>query len=193
MFRRPGLAVVSAAALAFALSGCSDSNGSSSDGQAGGAVGWADRVCQAIGDDLTALQQRPDLTNTDPQKVRESLITYLSQLSSTLDGMVSGVKDAGPPPVTDGSAQVDKLTDLLGNAKTSLQEAKTALEQAQANDPQAYQAAVLKVTEEMSKFAELEDPFKELSQNKELSDAFEQAPECKKIDLGGSTSSAPTS
>jgi hypothetical protein len=193
MFRRLSLAVVPAAALALALSGCSDSNGSnSSGGQSGGAVGWADKVCQAIGDDLTALQERPNLTDTDPQKVRESLIAYLGQLTSTLEGMVSGVKDAGPPPVADGSAQVDKLTTLLGEAKTSLQEAKTNLEQVPANDPAAYQAAVLKVTEEMSNFAKLEDPFKEFEANKELNEAFEQAPACKQINIG-SASSAPTS
>ena len=195
MFRRLSLAIVPAAALALALSGCSDSNNSpnSSQGaQSGGAVGWADKVCQSIGDDLTALQERPNLTDTDPQKVRESLIAYLGQLTSTLEGMVSGVKDAGPPPVADGSAQVDKLTTLLGEAKTSLQEAKTNLEQVPANDPAAYQAAVLKVTEEMSNFAKLEDPFKEFEANKELNDAFEQAPACKQINLG-SASSAPTS
>jgi hypothetical protein len=61
------------------------------------------------------------------------------------------------------------------------------------SDPAAFQAAFLKVGENLQKLGE-QDPAEILMANKELKEALNKAPTCQKIDLFNSgSSSAPTS
>jgi hypothetical protein len=207
MFRRLSVAVVTAAAFSLALTGCggnstsgsgsgSGSNSSSAGGSAGGdAVAWAEKVCKSVEPEVASLSKMPDVDTTDLQKTKDSMVAYLGKFSTALGHMSSAIKDAGDPPVSNAKADVDKVTGALESAKKTVDEAKANLDKASASDPTSFQEAFTKVGEDLSKLSNLDLPTKGLEENKELKDAFDKAPTCKKIDetAGGSNSSAPTS
>jgi hypothetical protein len=182
--------VATAAALLLALTACGNDSGSGGSGS-GSAVDWAEKVCRSVEGDVGKLQQTPDIDPSNPQQAKESLVAYLGNLETALGNMVQGIRDAGDPPVTDGKAAVDKLTNTLDGAKTSVASAKSNLEQAPVDDPAAFQAAFTKVGEDMQALSNLDDPTKELESNQQLKDAFDQAPTCKRLDQG--SDSTPTS
>ncbi|MFL6141875.1 MAG: hypothetical protein ACJ72N_08415 [Labedaea sp.] len=190
----------------MALTGCGNSSNSGSGtggssagnsstsgggGASGDAVAWSEQVCKSVGDDMAKLGQTPDIDTSDPAKAKQGLVTYLGTVSSSLDHMVKGIKDAGPPPVKDGQQAVDRATGALQDAKKSLDQAKSTLEGAKSSDPAALQDAFTKFGEDMSK---LGDPFQDLDANQELKAASDKAPSCKRLSdgAGGSSSSTPT-
>jgi hypothetical protein len=207
MFRRIALVAVAASALSLALTGCGNSNsnsnsgsggtsGSSSSGGGGDAVAWAEKVCKSVEGDVAALSKTPDMDATDPQKAKDGMSAYLGSLATALGHMASGIKDAGPPPVSGATDAVSKLTDSLNQAKTTVETAKSNLDKASVTDAAALQDALSKVGEDLAKLGDLQDPTKALESNDTLKNAFETAPTCKKLDAssgGDSTSSAPTS
>jgi hypothetical protein len=188
MIRRLATVAAAATALGLALAGCGDAN---SGGGGGDAVAWAEKVCKSVEGDLAVLTKTPDVDPSNPQQAKESLVTYLGSFATALDHMASGIRDAGTPPVADGAKAVDTVSSALAEAKTSVESAKTNLEQANVSDPASFQAAFTKVGEDMAKLSSLDDPTKDLKANKELNDAFEQAPTCKKLD-GDGTSTPPS-
>jgi hypothetical protein len=204
MIRRLTVATVAAAALSLALAGCgnsstsgsgsgSNSGSGGSGGGSGSAVDWAEKVCKSIEPDVEALGKTPDVDPSDMAKTKDNMVSFLGKFSTALGHMATSLKDSGDPPVANGKEDVAKLISALDSAKKAVDEAKTNLDKASASDPAAFQEAFTKVGEDLSKLGDLEDPTKSLEANKELKDAFDQAPTCKKIDMGGGSSSTPTS
>ena len=183
MIRR--LAVLTA--LTIALTACSGNKGS--DGVDPST--WAEKVCKSIEDQAAILGQAPDVNPNDPAKAKESLLTYLGNLSTGLNKLIGGVRDAGTPKANDGTQVVDKVTTTLSEAKKSVDEAKSNLEKATVTDAASFQAARDKVSQDLQKLSELDDPTKDLKSNAELNDAFNKAPSCQKLDQGG-PSTPPT-
>jgi hypothetical protein len=184
--------VATAAALLLALTACSDDSGSGGSGSGSGdAVAWAEKVCKSVEGDVGKLNQTPDIDPSNPAQAKDSLVSYLGTIETALGNMVSGIRDAGDPPVADGKAAVDKLVNTLEGAKTSVGTAKTNLEQAPADDPAALQQAFTKVAQDMEALGDLQDPTKDLESNQQLKTAFDQAPTCKRLDQG--SDSTPTS
>jgi hypothetical protein len=190
-----------ALSLALVAAGCGDSSGggstttsgtnTSSEAAGGGsdAVAWADKVCSGIKDDIAALTQTPDLDSSDPQAAKDGLIAYFGTLETSLDGMASAVQDAGAPPVDGGDEAVKTFVDQISTAKDAVTSAKGKIEAAPVTDPAAFQAAAAGAMSDLAALGEL-DPTTALSANKELSAAYDKAPECQKLEVGGST---PTS
>jgi hypothetical protein len=201
LFRRLSVAIAAAATVLLALTGCGNSSTSGSgtgsgtstpSGGGGDAVAWAEKVCKSVEQDVAALSKTPDVSGTDLQKIKNGMVDYLGRFSTALGHMASSLRDAGDPPVSGAKPDVEKVTTALDSAKKTVEEAKTNLEKVSPSDPTALQAAFTKVSEDMSKISDLDDPTKGLETNKELKDAFDNAPTCKKIDMGG-PSSSPTS
>ncbi|GLW95524.1 hypothetical protein [Actinokineospora globicatena] len=212
MARRLVAITAAAAALTISLTGCGGSDtagGGSSSGAAattttatseaagGDATAWAEKVCAAVAPQVTALAAQPQIDQSDPVKAQASLVDYLDKFSGALDKMISSFSDAGDPPVADGKALVAKATGALEEAKTAVETAKTNLAAASPSDPAAFQAAFVKVGEDLQALSKLEDPTKGLRGSAALDKAFKEAPSCKKLDLGesasGTASSTPTS
>lgn len=208
MLRRLTMATVAAAAVTLALAGCGNSNSGSGSGSTGGgstsnssggssggsAVDWAEKVCKSVEPDIQALGKTPDIDATNMQKTKDNMVEFLGRFSTALGHMASSIKDAGDPPVSGAKQDVDKLVTSLESARKTVDEAKSNLDKASVSDPASFQAAFTKVGEDMSKLGDLEDPTKSLDANKELKDAFDTAPTCKKLDnMGaGPSSSTPT-
>lgn len=194
VFRHIASAAVAATALTLVLTGCADKTptGSGTGGGGGGeAVAWAENVCKAIEDDLTNLRTAPDINMSNPQQAKDGMVAYLGDLSLAVGNMASGIKDAGKPPVADGVQAVDEMTKILDEVKASIDEARANLEKASVSDPAAFQAAFQKVSQDLSKVADIEDPTQSLKASKELDEAFDKAPTCKKLDSGDSEPASP--
>ncbi|MDQ3406344.1 MAG: hypothetical protein M3548_23605 [Actinomycetota bacterium] len=200
MVRR--LAVV-AAALSLGLAGCGSDTGSGSstgsgttttaEAKGGDAVAWAESVCSKIGPEVEALSKTPEIDSSDPAKTKDSMVSYLTTLSTALGKMSSGIEDAGTPPVADGKVLADKVVGGLGEAKKAVDTAKENLSTVDASDPAKFQEGFQKVSADLSKIGDMEDPTKGLRGNQELEDAFKNAESCKKLDaIGGASSSAPS-
>jgi hypothetical protein len=185
MMRR--LAVL--AALSLALTACSD------DGNSGGdtndPVAWAEKVCTSVEGSIGALGQ-PDIDPNDPRKSKDNMVAYLGNIANALDRMMTGIREAGTPPVNDGAQTVDRVTATLGDAKRAVDEAKANLERAEVNDPTALGEAITKATTDLAALGDLQDPTADLESNQQLRDAFDKAAACQRLDGGGSNST-PTS
>jgi hypothetical protein len=188
MIRRLTMAAA-ATGLTLGLAACGSDSGSGSGG-GDAAVSWMEKVCASVEGEVAVLSQSPDVDTTDPKTAKENMLTYLMNFSIALDRMVSGIKEAGAPPVADSTKVVDAVTTALGGAKKGVDDTKTALEKTTINTPEELQAALTKVGEDMSKLSQLDDPTKDFKANEELNNAFDKAPTCKR--LGGSVST-PTS
>ncbi|OLF07770.1 hypothetical protein BLA60_25945 [Actinophytocola xinjiangensis] len=184
--------VAFAALIAFAVTGCgSDSGSGSGDGGSGGSgdgggsgggdpVAWADTVCTSIKDDIEAISTPPEMDQSSPQAAKDSLVAFLGKIETSLDGMASAVEDAGPPPVDNGSASLDKFIEQVGNAKDAVTEAKTTVEGASVDDPQGFQEAVTTAVGNLQSLSDL-DPTGEFEDNSELDKAFKEAASCKEL------------
>jgi hypothetical protein len=199
MLRRIAMGAVAATLLTLALTGCADKTtagsgaGTSPSPSSGDATAWAEQVCKSVEGDVAKLSESPDVDPADLEKTKANFVAYLADISTTLDNLANGIKDAGPPPVADGGQEVvDQTITTLDDMKKSVDEAKATLEKVSASDPAAFQAAFEKVGEDLTKLGEVQDPTDGLKANKELDSAFDKAPTCQKIDLGSGTS-APTS
>jgi hypothetical protein len=184
-----------ALSLALVATGCGNSDGdggnsgSSADGGNSDAVAWADKVCSGIKDDIAAVSNTPEISQTDPQAAKDGLVDYLGTLETSLDGMASAVEDAGTPPVDNGAAAVQGFLDQIASAKESVGSAKTKVEAAPVDDPAAFQTAVAGATSDLAALGDL-DPTSSFSDNKELEEAYNKAESCKEIEASAST---PTS
>lgn len=168
-----------AAALTVGMAGC----GSDSSAPAGGdPVAWADKVCSSFEGEIAVLSQSPDIDPNDPLKAKENLLSYLTNFSVALDRMSVGVRDAGAPPVADGAQVVDKVTKAIQDAKKSVDDAKSNLEKTNVDNPTEFQDAYLKVGDDMAKMSQVDDLTKDLKSGKELTDAFDKAAACKRLE-----------
>ena len=176
-------------ALAVALTACSGSKGS--DGV--DPVAWADKVCKSIDGQAAILGQAPSVDPSDPARAKESLLTYLGNLSTGLDKLGGGVREAGTPKVNDGSQVVDRVARTLREAKKGVDDARSNLARATVTDAASFQAARDQVGQDLAKLSDIEDPTKDLKSNAELNDAFNKAPTCVQLDQGNSSSTPPSS
>ena len=196
--------LVPAAALVLTLSACGSGNtttgsasGTSSTPTSSGAeasgdaVAWADRVCKSVESEVGTLTQKPNIDTSSPEAAKAGLISFLDNLGTALDRLVGGIKSAGDPPVPNGKQAAEETAKTFDQAKKTLQEAKTQLEQTNLSDPDAAKQVFTDVATKMTSLGDL-DARHSVDDVPQLKDAFQKAPTCQKLDQQGS-SSAPTS
>lgn len=198
---------VAAVLLAFVVTGCSESTSGSSTGTsdtntssetAGGAneeaVAWADEMCTSIKDDVANLTNTPELDQSSPQGLKDSLVTYLDTMASTFDSITTKMQAAGTPPVEGGEEAVTAFTDQLTTAKDAVASAKTKIEAAPVDDPAAFQAAVTSVGEELTSLGDM-DTGSAFEDYPEFKAAYDAAESCQALEGGSSSggSETPTS
>lgn len=193
-------AIAAAAVLALFAAGCSNDDpvapepgeATTTAAESGGsdAVAWAEQVCASVAPEVGKLSEGPDIDPSNPQAAKDGLVTYLDTLIAALDRMISGVRDAGAPPVPDGQVAADRAVGTLEEAKDSVESARDDLAAADVSDPAAFRAAFTKVGEDLQKLSDLDNPMEGLRGNEELDAAFEEAPSCKQLS-GSDTSTSP--
>jgi hypothetical protein len=166
---------VVAVLLSVAAAGCG------SDGGGEDATAWADKVCTAVKDDVAALKETPDVDTTDLQATKDALVTYLSTVETSLDGMSSAVEEAGTPPVDGGEETVTTFQDQVASAKEAVTGAKSTVESASVDDPAAFQSAVAAVGQELTNLGD-SNPMDAFDKNQALKTAYDQAASCKELE-----------
>ena len=213
MFRRCILLVATTGAVltgGLTLAGCNSTAGQPVSGPAGSTgtsstsavpdpdaelVAWSDRVCGVFlnTDFISIVGKEPKVDpNSGLAAMKHSVLTYLVAVDDSLGKMISDLRAIGKAPVADGDAALAKLTTSFDQAKSAFHRARTEIEQANPNNPQAFQAAFEQVGKEMSGIAGMEDPSKYFDASAEMNRAADKAPNCKKL-TDTTTSAAPTS
>ncbi|GLZ42354.1 hypothetical protein [Actinokineospora sp. NBRC 105648] len=174
------LAVVFSGLLVCAAAGC----GSDSPAPApqAPAVGWVDRVCQAVEANGARLSALPPIDPGKPAEARDGLLAFLGTLSEALTSVNDGITGAGAPPVANGGPAVDKALAGIDGAKTSLDSAKSKLAAIPVTDPVAFQAAITELGPSLGALTDSDGPLKDLRENPEINDAYAKAPTCRKLD-----------
>lgn len=168
--------------VGLAVAGCGRSS-SDQSANANQAISWAEKVCMSIQQGAVALTQPPVVDEaSDPLTAKNSLVDYLGKLSQALDTVSAGIRNAGPPPVANGQAAVDRAMVTITETKTAVDGARTKLAQLSTTDPIGLQQALTDAGAGMDKLSNVEGPAKDLKANPDLSQAFAQAPTCKQLE-----------
>ncbi|WP_018683872.1 hypothetical protein [Actinokineospora enzanensis] len=212
MARRLVAVPATAAALIIGLAGCGGSDSkaggttgstpppaatttaapatTTADGGAGasdGATAWAEKVCSTVAPEVAKLAAKPNIDPSNPAVAKQGLVDYFGTMATAMDKMITGIKDAGAPPVPDGAKLAEQTTQGLQKFKTASENAKAAMAKASVTDPAAFQQVFTQIAEEMQN-AEMEDPTSVLRGDTELDKAFKAAPTCKMLDDAGNAS-----
>ncbi len=157
--------------------------GSNSTPDSAAAVSWADRVCASIQHGAADLSHPPAIDeNADPQAAKNGLVDYLGKLSRALDTVAIGIRNAGPAPVANGQATVDKAMSTITETKTAVDSARIKLQQLAVTNPASFQQAIADAGTIMQRVSNAEGPQKDLKANPDLSQAWAKAPSCKQLD-----------
>ena len=138
-------AVVVIGCLAIPACGGGDSDGGGGDTVS--AEAYAAGVCGALNDWQAAIQARStSLTeglseDTSPEEGKDLLATFLDDVLSETETMVSAVEDAGVPDVDNGEEASSALQDSLDAARTALQEARDQVDDLPTDSPEGFQTA----------------------------------------------------
>ncbi|MGH3521088.1 MAG: hypothetical protein ACRDQ7_27675 [Haloechinothrix sp.] len=146
------------------------------------AVVWAEQVCASVAAGAAELSKLPQLDPANPEGVKQSLIDYMSSLSSALQSVADSIVEAGEPPVRDGQAAVDKAMKRLTTTKVAVDEAATQLQEAEVSDQSSLERVVGRAGRGLEKLRTEGGPTADLTENPALKEAFAQAPICRKLD-----------
>lgn len=198
MVRRLAAAAVAVVTLSFGLAGCGSdapttpgtttTTTTAKSEASGDAVAWADKVCATVGPEAEKFKTPPAVDPSNLQATKDNFVAYLDGMAQALDRMVGGIRDAGAPPVADGETAAKAVEDSLENAKATVIKAKDNLAKVDASNPQAFQAGMAQVGQDLQGLSQMEDPTKGLRGNKELNEAFEKSATCKALNEPATTS-----
>lgn len=173
--------VATAAVAACALAGCTNggNTGTNSTPASGAAspqaVAYMDKVCGAASEFAKIEKTAPKLDAGDPAKLKAEMAAYMGQLADAFTKSAEGLKNVGPSPVAGGEEAVTKMAETFTSLGTVFADAKTKVEQADANNATGgLQAA----GEAIGKLSELADPLRDLKAVPELQKATQTAQKC---------------
>ncbi|WP_410659340.1 hypothetical protein [Amycolatopsis sp. lyj-112] len=179
---RIAFATVSAAAAAVLLAACGTDEPLDTAHHADpAALAWVDKVCSGVATGSAKLAQPPAFDPANPQGTKTAMVSFLNSLSSALDDMAGGIRNAGAPPVPEGQSAVDKATTTLGETKTKIADTLTKMRDAKVTDQASLQKVVAEADTTMSGLSEPEGPIKHLRANPELNLAFAESSTCKQV------------
>lgn len=173
--------VATAAVAACALAGCTNGGGTGTsstptNGAASPqAVAYMDKVCGAASEFAKIEKTAPKFDAGDPTKLKADMAAYMGQLADAFTKSAEGLKNVGPSPVAGGEEAVNKMAETFTSLGAVFTEAKTKVEQADANNATGgLQAA----GEAIAKLSELADPLRDLKGVPELQKATQSAQKC---------------
>lgn len=172
--------IVLTAVVGVAVSGCSESGGSSSSEQ--DALAWAERVCQSLHEGGAALSKPPQLDPRSPQKAKASVVGYLETLHKALESMDAELQDAGSPPVAKGLNAYGKALATLDEIQQGVDGAVQRLRKVKVTDQAGLQKALTRAGKDLAKVQKLDGPAADLTANPELDKVFANAPKCQGIE-----------
>ena|SRR5689334_16852116 len=173
--------VATAAVAACALAGCTNGGGTgtsstpSSGAASPQAIAYMDKVCGAASEFAKIEKTAPKFDAGDSAKLKADMAAYMGQLADAFTKSAEGLKNVGPSPVAGGEEAVNKMAETFTSLGAVFSEAKTKVEQADANNATGgLQAA----GEAIAKLSELADPLRDLKGVPELQKATQSAQKC---------------
>jgi len=173
--------VATAAVAACALAGCTNGGGTgtsstpSSGAASPQAIAYMDKVCSAASEFAKIEKTAPKFDAGDSAKLKADMAAYMGQLADAFTKSAEGLKNVGPSPVAGGEEAVNKMAETFTSLGAVFSEAKTKVEQADANNATGgLQAA----GEAIAKLSELADPLRDLKGVPELQKATQSAQKC---------------
>jgi hypothetical protein len=176
--------VATAVITAAALAGCTNGGNSgtsptpTSGAASPAAIAYMDKVCGAASEFAKVQKTAPKLDAGDPAKLKADMAAYMGQLADAFTKSANGLKNVGPSPVAGGEDAVNKMAEAFTSLGTVFGDAKTRIEQADANDATGGMQAA---GEAISKLSELADPLRDLKAVPELQKATQSAQKCQEM------------
>jgi hypothetical protein len=145
------------------------------------AVQWTDSVCGALVPVTESLANSPGFDLTAPAASRDAYLAYLAQAQAATDRALENIAAAGPAPVDGGQQVTEEVRSDVTELRDDLADARTQLEQADANDPAAIGASVVAAGNIVGAVANNAQALSVLDGNPRLDAAFEQAQSCQRL------------
>ena len=188
-FRRP-LAIVAAAALL--LMGCGDDGASTGNGGGGGtltAEEYAQGMCGAASNWMTALQDRntqlqDDLGGApsgDLSAIKELMVAFLGGAVQDTETLIDEVSALSPPDVENGAQIHASVLSAFTQARDLFADARDQVDGLDPNDAAAFTQALSDLGTTLSEAGtEIAASFGGL-ENEELGTAFDDTPACAEV------------
>lgn len=172
MLRRLAALVTALAVVLGTLTAC----GSQSD-----PVAWAEDFCGSFLTGAKKLVKRPKISHRSPQAFQRDLSSAVDNFIDGLDGMISGLREAGDPPVEDGRRWAGQMRDALGNARKVLVSMRSTIDSADIRKPAAFAAAMKKVSR-IERASSIKKPFNVIKIGSVLDKAADDAKSCRRLE-----------
>lgn len=172
MLRRLAALVTALAVVFGTLTAC----GSQSD-----PVAWADEVCGSFLPAAKKLVKRPKLSHRSPQAFQRDLSSAIDDFIDGIDGMLSGLREAGDPPVEDGRRWAGQMRDALGEARKVFVSMRSTIDRADTHKPAAFLAAMKKVSR-IPRGSTIKKPFNVIKTASVLDTAAGDAKSCRRLE-----------
>ncbi|TCP56843.1 hypothetical protein EV191_101790 [Tamaricihabitans halophyticus] len=196
--RRTFLAAA-AASMALAIGGCSEANDNagqqqdtnqgepsspasepSGSAQPEAGTKWIDGFCGSMGGFAQAMQGIEQPQSQDPAEVKQQMSGMLGTVTKSAGKIVSDMDELGPSPLEGGDRLASGVRESYGELQRTATSAKSTVDDASTDDPQATMQAVQSANQELGK-VDLQQPFTELQDNKTLASAAQHAPNCQAL------------
>jgi hypothetical protein len=147
---------------------------------------WVDRVCGSLlaftGPALTQPQfgDSPDLPG-----IKQKLSDYLGGIIGGLQQSRTQLTTVGRSPVGGGDEAVSRIDDVLAKLQTDIGSAKSKVDSANPDDPQAFLATITDAENELGKIS-APDALADLSSSPRLQKAAAKAANCQQLSAQGS-------
>lgn len=172
MLRRLAALVTALAVVLGTLTAC----GSQSD-----PVAWADEVCGSFLPAMKKLAKRPKLSHRSPEAFQRDFSSAIDNFIDGIDGMISGLREAGDPPVEDGRLWAGQMRDALGNTRKVFVSARSTIDSADTSNPAAFLAAMKKVSR-IPRGSAIKKPFKAIKTLGVPSKAYRDPKSCQRLE-----------
>ncbi len=163
-------------AVAVVLGGCSDGSEN---------VAWMNDFCGELGklESLSNIQP-PEIAPGDVAGAQRAISDVLGRFGSTVSSTLEGLRSLPPAPEPAGDQAKQQLVDTFAPIKQQVAEAKATLDAAGPNDT----GAILDVGQTMTSIGtslqQVDNPLASLDDSAELTEAAQEAPNCKGIAPG---------
>lgn len=140
-------------------------------------VAWGDKVCGALLSYYQPLSARPDYAGADLPGIKTRLSEYLTGVKGGIDSGKKQLADAGASPVTGGDQFKTSIDNLLNRTGTTIDQARTEVDQADPNDVPGFQERLTSAEEKLRTIGAAEG-LNELGATPRLDKAVATAPKC---------------
>lgn len=184
MFRsKLGASLVSIVVVALVACGDGADTVSARD-YAGDVCGAVKTYTDSISDRVSEIQSNAP---QDPEAGKEVLTTFMDDMISDTDTLITRVEDAGVPDVDDGEQIANEVQSALEEVKSILEDARSQIDDLPTDDPQAFAEGTQEVGTSLQQSGEeVQSGLSEL-QSAELEEASQDIEACQEIQGGGLT------